>query len=527
MALVPLFIACEGVAPLSAAGLGFVTGVAANYGIFWWLFEVSAFRAHHSVIIGAYLGLYPAVWCVGMCLFRRARLPLILTAPALWMALDYLHANAGFMALPWGTLAHTQHQNLAVLQVAALAGEYGVTFLVALGNAAVAAIILQRAWRSAAIAALVLALAHGGGALALFLERPGPTLRVAAVQPNISNQQRSTPQGRAATLDRLERLTRAAARSRPALIVWPETAVAAANLQANPPLAMRLQELARAVQEPIVLGASEVEKFAFRDQSGSARVRGYNSAYLLVPGGPLGTPYHKRALVPFGEYAPLQKVIHWPAWLVQPTFETVPGDSPHLFRLPGGTPFGTLICWENLFAGLARESVQAGARLLVQLTNDAWFGRTAAPRQHNIASVLRGVENRVPIVIASNAGPSQIIDPHGRVLASGPDVFTEGNIVAEVRLGTGGTLYTHVGDLFAFAVIAALALAVLRQVLPGRMPQDAGHPRTVPEAASAFGSGTRGGELARATRRRKQPSAARGQVYESNKALPTRKGGVQ
>ena len=113
------------------------------------------------------MGLYPAAWCGGLALLARWRLPAIVLAPALWVTLDYLRAHAGFLALPWATLAHSQHRNLPLLQVATVAGEYGVTFLVVLGNAALAGLVARRAWRSALVAGLLVALAHAGGALAL------------------------------------------------------------------------------------------------------------------------------------------------------------------------------------------------------------------------------------------------------------------------------------------------------------------------------------------------------------------------
>ncbi|MFO0730994.1 MAG: nitrilase-related carbon-nitrogen hydrolase [Nitrospiraceae bacterium] len=115
--------------------------------------------------------------------------------------------------------------------------------------------------------------------------------------------------------------------------------------------------------------------------------------------------------------------------------ELTAGDSGRLFTIAPQISVAALICWENLFSHLARESVNGGAQLLVQLTNDVWFGPTAAPRQHNLMSVMRAVENRVPVVIASNAGPSQLIDGYGRVVAATSNVFQESAITGAVALG--------------------------------------------------------------------------------------------
>ncbi|MEP7154081.1 MAG: apolipoprotein N-acyltransferase, partial [Nitrospira sp.] len=311
-------------------------------------------------------------------------------------------------------------------------------------------------------AALVLALAHIGGAFALHVNAPDLMIRVAAVQPNIQRGEQATKEGRAVIFERLERLTRAAALQHPSLIAWPETAIAG-NLQANPLLAADLQSLAQETGTPIVLGVSEVEKFASRDTTGTSRRRTYNSAYLVSPGEQLPPPYRKRVLLPFGEYVPLETLISWPAWMGGRGFDSEPGSQFSLFTLPGGTSFATMICWESLFSDLSRESVQAGARLLVQLNNPAWFGRTAAAKQHNISSVLRAVENRVPVLLSSNTGPSQIIDRYGRVIARTSESFAAGMVDGEVKLGTGRTPYTQAGDLFVYGAFFTLAVSVIRR----------------------------------------------------------------
>jgi apolipoprotein N-acyltransferase len=472
VALVPLLLVCEGLKPGAAFVLGLLTGVGSAFGVFRWLFEVPGFELHHALLLALYVGLYSAAWCGGLSLLKRARLPLLITGPALWVVLDYLRAHAGFLALPWATLAHSQHNNLAVLQVASLTGEYGITFLVVMGSVAVAELVMGRAWRSALVAALVIGLAHAAGAVVLARSGGRPGIRVAVVQPNIRAGEQRTPGDRAAIMQRLERLTLAAAATRPALIVWPETAVG--DLSRDRSLAERLQALALAAQTPLIVGASESFKFAPRESEVVLRVHSYNSAYFVPPGEPIGEPYRKMRLLPFGEYLPLEGIVPWPSWLAPRVHAMTPGEVQRQFMLPDGARVGVLICWENLFADFVRPAVQDGAQLLVQLTNDAWFGRTGAPRQHNLASVLRAVENRTPVVIASNAGPSQIIDPYGRVTASVPTLFSEGVATDAVPLGSGGTPYTHAGDLFALAAFACVALEGLRGFVQRLLVQWAG-----------------------------------------------------
>ncbi len=462
VALVPLMLACQGLRPRSAAGLGLMFGIVASFGIYGWLFEVPGFDMRHAIVLALYVGAYPAAWCAATAWVTRRHVPLIVAGPALWVAIDYLRAHAGFLALPWGTLAQTQHYNLAILQIASLAGEQGVTFLVVLGNAALVSLVLQRGQQGALVAGVILALAHVWGASVLSSEQPGPTIQVAAIQPNILIGERKTEAGRRENMERLEQLTRAAAGDRPDLIVWPESAIPG-NLQSDPMLIARLQSLSDMMEIPLILGAAEVEKFATGDREITMNRRVFNTAHLLRPGEPLAQPYRKRVLVPFAEYLPHPDIIPWPEWLAPRVSAMTPGENAQLFKVSNDLTVGTLICWENVFARLARESVKDGANVLVQLTNDVWFGRSAAPWQHNLMSVMRAVENRVPIVIASNTGPSQIIDGYGRVVASAPDIFIKGLTTGNIHRGVGGTVYTAVGDVFVFGVLTWLGVCLLWQ----------------------------------------------------------------
>ncbi|MEP7153853.1 MAG: hypothetical protein ABI856_19280, partial [Nitrospira sp.] len=205
VALVPLMIALQGLQPLQAAGLGLVTGIVASFGIYGWLFEVPSFDMRHAIVLALYVGAYPAAWAAATASLTRRRVPLVVAAPVLWLVFDYLRAHAGFLALPWGTLAQTQHHNLAILQVASLVGEHGVTFLVAMGNAAVAGLFLRQARQSVLIIALMLVLAHVWGAAVLNGDPQRPTIMVTAIQPNIQINERKTEAGRHANLTRLDR----------------------------------------------------------------------------------------------------------------------------------------------------------------------------------------------------------------------------------------------------------------------------------------------------------------------------------
>jgi apolipoprotein N-acyltransferase len=456
-ALVPVLIAIQGLNPLCAAGLGLVTGIVSSFGIFGWLFEVPSFDLRHAILLALYVGAYPAMWSAATAWLTKRGIPLMVSAPALWLAFNYARAHAGFLALPWGTLAQTQHLNLPLLQFAGLVGEHGITFLVAAGNAALAVVILRREQPAAIATGVLLVLVHLWGAVVLAVEQSHPTVAVAAIQPNIQINERATEAGRNANLARLEQLTRLAAQSHPTLIVWPESAIPGDLSDAA--LVSRLQTLSDSIGIPLILGAAEVEKFAGTEGPVTIGRHAFNTAYLFRPGEPLGPPYRKRMLVPFAEYVPHPDIIPWPEWLAPRVMELTPGEHPQAFSVLPALSVGTLICWENLFAPLARESVEGGATLLVQLTNDVWFGRSAAPWQHNLMSVMRAVENRTPIVIASNTGPSQVIDGYGRVIGGTGKIFSAGFTTGSAPLGTGGTLYSSVGDLALLVLLIPLGLS--------------------------------------------------------------------
>jgi apolipoprotein N-acyltransferase len=480
-ALVPVLFACRGLSTRAALVLAAVFGAVSAVGIYVWIFDVRGFGLAQSLFLGPYLTILPAAtWCLALPrLSRDGGARLLLGAPALWVALDFLRAHAGFLAFSWCTLGQSQHADLPLLQVASIVGEQGVGFLVVLANVSLVLACDRRTRRLAGVGFGLLLAAHAAGALVLARPFPGPRLRLAAIQPCLTSADRDTPESRVASLDRLMRLTRQASAEPTDLVAWPETSVP--GVAPGSPLAEGLQRLSAETGTFLLVGAAEREKFRPQAAASSAvaDTRLSNTAHLFTPAGESGSPYKKMLLVPFAEYRPLEPAVRWPEWLAPRVFDVAAGTERRIFRLAGGAPFSVLICWESLFAPFVRSAVRDGAALLVHITNDGWFGRSAASSQHNQASILRAVENRVAVVIASNAGPSLIIDPRGRVVATGPGVFSQGFVAGDVSLAPGGTLYTRVGDVFAWAcVAAALACLIARRESSRRSdpPLPAGRP---------------------------------------------------
>ncbi len=190
------------------------------------------------------------------------------------------------------------------------------------------------------------------------------------------------------------------------------------------------------------------------------QIIGRNSAFLLSADGQSTATYHKIHLVPFGEYVPLKNVLFFVEKMVQAIGDFQAGDEYTVMTVPfqgngahADTKLSTVICYEIIFPDLVRRFVDKGANVITTVTNDAWFGRTAAPYQHFSMAVFRAIENRVPVARAANTGISGFIDAQGHILATS-GIFTEAHLTHTIIPGTEKTFYTRYGDLFSYALRA-------------------------------------------------------------------------
>jgi apolipoprotein N-acyltransferase len=265
-------------------------------------------------------------------------------------------------------------------------------------------------------------------------------------------------------------LTREASGQGAELIVWPEAATPGFVLK-NLALRNQIISLIREVNRHFLVGSSESPKF-IRDKEFKRGEAG-NTALFLSPEGRVLGQYLKIQLVPFGEYVPLEGTIAWPSFIVpedKKSFE-VPGREHTIFRIDTGQ-FGVVICWEIVFPRLFSEFVKQGANFMVNLTNEGWFGDSAAPYQMLSMSVFRAVENRISMARAANTGISCFIDPLGRITGrveqEGKDTFVDGYLTQPILLSWTRTFYMLYGDVFSFVVLSVSALllcfAPLRRV---------------------------------------------------------------
>jgi apolipoprotein N-acyltransferase len=491
-----LLLGIEGLEPARAARVALLATLAAHSAVLHWIYVVTVSYGHAPPPVGVvapvalafYTSSFTCAFGAGWAWLRRRGGGSPLAAALLWTALDYLRSMllSGF---PWATLGYAQHQNPALLGLASATGVYGLSFAVVLAGAALAGLVRTgiSGLRSVLPSLAVVAAVHGLGA-ALVPPEAGSdakTLRVAALQGNIDQGVKWSPEWVDRTFGVYERLARRAAAQGAHLIVWPETAVPGA-LELDSMLRERLARLARETRAAHVVGGVGVDL----DESGRQIIRYYDSAFLLDARGEITRRYDKTHLVPFGEYVPLREllgrvlgavasgiasgdVVAGPEPVALPL--AVPGAPAELVDEQGRVKLGVPICYELLFPDLVRRFVGRGAGMLLAITNDAWYGRTGAPYQFLAITAMRSAETGVWIVRAANTGVSAIIDARGRVREQTP-IFERGLVVADVPVlypAEGGTFYVRHGDVFAQACAIGVVLLVAFQHLRSRLGRQA------------------------------------------------------
>lgn len=467
IALVPLLVGVRDLSPLRALALGLFAGVLFyTVNLSWLMVAMVEFgRLPRGVgvilllLLAGYVALFLGIFCALYAWLRPASPWLeLLLPPALWTGLEVLRAHA-LTGFPWAFLAYTQAQELGLIRVATWAGMYGVSFLIVLANAAIALLLTRRTEGLARVRVAAGALALGAAMVGLgaWGSRPaddGRELRVALIQGNIPQGLKWSPEWRQATAEIYRRLTLDVAETRPDLIVWPETAL---PFFLGPDLAARewVARLATEADSSLLIGSLDVEQ--------ASPPHYLNSAFLVSPGGEITQKYDKIHLVPFGEYVPLKRLLFFAQKLTQGAVgDFSPGTGRTVFALPGAR-FGVTISYEVYFPHEVRRFFLNGADFLVNITNDAWYGRTAAARQHMAMAVFRSVENGAYLVRAANTGISGVVDPQGRVTHEIGEIFTRGTLGATIRVARRETLYTRYGDVFAWGTVAfVLCLISLR-----------------------------------------------------------------
>lgn len=455
-ALVPFLSTFPYLRMREAVQAGFVLGLVFFAGLWYWM----AIFAEH--VIGKPLGM--VIWigaalsqtvtvilfAAGVQILRQRPNPWAwrMGVPALWAVLEWAR-QFGVLGTNWGDLAYTQHAMLTILQTTKLTGVFGLSFLIVLVNVALTPAPRQQKFRVAVGGVALAALAFG--ITALHTERMRPTLVAAALQGNVNQDVKWTPQYAQQTLAVFGAQAQKAAARGAKLVVWPETGFPG---YVSTDVTLRAQAAAIAAQnhEAMLIGSVDYDYAAHKNA---------NALFLMNADGSLGGHYWKQRLVPFGEYVPYRNLLPFLGKLHLTIYDMEPGGA-HQPPLEAGLPLGkigTAICYDSTVGEIMRRQVAQGADLLAVSTDDTWFGRTAAARQHAACAAVRAAEDDRYLIRCAATGISQVIAPTGQILAEAP-LFTQHVVSAPVQPRHDLTLYARWGDWWV-AVCAGLLLLCL------------------------------------------------------------------
>jgi len=398
--------------------------------------------------------LFPIVFA--LCVARVSKKNLAIAcalAPFLWVTLEFARAHLPIIGFPWNLIGYAASGNLAFVQICSLTGIYGLSAVVVAFNALLAWAIASRSSKSRRIVLGTAIALVATGAIGPRLVPQAKADHVAhLVQTNFAQEEiypSNWMQTHAPDMQQIELLSVDAAIKSPGVIVWPE--VPAPFTLQDPKFTAIADRIARNSGQDFLVGIVDWKLSPDRKWLAS------NSAVLLDPAGQRLFTYDKIHLVPFGEYVPLRKYLFFAHSLIDSIGDFTPGHEYSVGQLPGGR-FSVFICYEAIFPGEIRRFAENGAQLLINISNDGWFGRSSAPAQHLMMARVRAVESRRWLLRDTNTGFTVDVDPYGRIVAR-LKPYIRGELDAPYAFRSDRTLYVRFGNWFAWlCVIASLVL---------------------------------------------------------------------
>ncbi|HQP10904.1 MAG TPA: apolipoprotein N-acyltransferase [Candidatus Omnitrophota bacterium] len=479
--LIPLLFALDGKTPWAAFRISYLCGLLFFAANLYWFFNIARWFSWIAAVgvslFLLYLALYFGIFGLIYGFFSRRTLwAKLFLLPCAWVALEFVRGHL-FTGFDWASLGHSQYKNPVMIQIADITGVFGVSFLVVMANILIkeliGAFLVRRTsvarWALAApamvgVVVFVLAWQYG-----IFRLRPAdrsfrslPQQSVAVIQANIPQEMKWHRPARAEIVQEHIALSQEALLFRPDLIVWPETSCPD-YLWEEDKFFKQIQSFVRAANIPLLFGSVIKEGNDY-----------YNAAILLSAQGNVEGIYRKRHLVPFGEFIPLRRFLPFLSDLLG-IGDFSRGEEYTVFSFSnprgGSGAFAALVCFEDTVARLSRQFIRKGAPLLVNITNDAWFGNTKAPFLHLQSSIFRAVENRRGLVRAANTGVSCAIDSWGRIVPplqvaaelKAQKTYVSGYLIAPVSFNDRKTFYTKFGDVFAILCFGCILMGVLSQ----------------------------------------------------------------
>lgn len=453
VALVPLFVALRGTSSRTGAVLGLVSGLVYFAIVLFWM---TIFGSLPWILLSAAQAVFVAVFCALAVRLLPVRTGWagFIAVPALWTAMQWVRA-LGPYGFTWGSLAHISAETLPVAQMASITGPWGIDFIVCAFNLAIADLLIvhdgRRRIAPAVIAGVVVLAIVSVGKVVSDGKLEEGNVRVAVVQGDIARGLRPAPADRISTaFQTYSDLSVAASMADPDIIVWPESALV--MQLADPGWGTLVSALAARTGANYLVGA-------YDGVSDDPEAGYYNAAHFYNRSGDRTGVYHKVHLVPYGEFVPLRERLPWlKRYGIREQDVTAATD--HVLLDSEFGKLGVSICFESTFSSISQKETRDGAVALFVITNDSWFGRSQAARQHMMMSRLRAIENRRYVVRAASTGISAIIDPYGRVMSQA-GLFTQRVLFGTIKPLKGVTLYTRSGDYFAYlsALVCLIFLA--------------------------------------------------------------------
>lgn len=396
---------------------------------------------------------FPIVFCVLVCRVARKNAVLACAlAPFLWVTLEFAREHLPIIGFPWNLIGYAATGNLAFVQLTAITGILGLSLLVCAFNASLAWVFVAHSSKSRRVTlgfAIVLIVVAIFGPH--FVPRAHSDHLAHLVQTNLPQEETYPPnwmQIHTADMQQLESISIGAARKSPGIIIWPE--VPAPFALQDPQFAAIAQRIAHLENEDF----GEYFLVGVVDWKDGVRWQGpaSNSAVLLDPSGQRAFTYDKIHLVPFGEYVPLRRYLFFAHSLIDSIGDFTPGRDYTVGYLPGGR-FSVFICYEAIFSNEIRRFAKNGAQLLINISNDGWFGRSSAPAQHLMMARVRAVENRRWLLRCTNTGYTVDVDPYGRIVAS-LERFKRGQLDAPYGFRSDVTFFTRFGEWLPWLCLA-------------------------------------------------------------------------
>jgi apolipoprotein N-acyltransferase len=435
---------------------GYLSGFLFDLGNLYWIYYViQHYSSVHPVlcvgillllclVLGLFWGLF--LLLAGIIRNRTGLACALLAAPFLWVLLEWVRMHT--TQFPWCLYGYSQSNHLRLAQLGSFAGVFGISWILVAFNSALVMLVLLRKRLYLSFVLIVLTGTAFYGQFRIQIPVGDHPLKVGLVQGNVPQDVKMNYEfGESIHRKHMSMTMDLIGKTHPDIVFWSEASTLF-PLRDGGIWTNQIEQLAETNRIPIILGSDTFKGHEI-----------FNSAYLVNERGEIQGQYDKVYLVPFGEFVPLKKIFFFAGKMVPEISDFSAGTHYDPFEIKG-EKISVAICFEVVFPQLSREFCNRGATLLSTITNDAWFGRTAAPYQHFAMAAMRAIENRRYMVRDANTGISGFVDPYGRILET-TGLFVPAEISHEVKFIGEKTFYTRYGDWIVYLSMLISVVALI------------------------------------------------------------------